>query len=58
MGWEDFLWLPVARSEAELLKKHERTGRPLASRAFVQELEKALDRRLIPQKPGPKPKQE
>lgn len=27
---------------------NERTGRPLAGRAFVQEIEKALDRKLIP----------
>ena len=58
MGWEDFLWLPVARSEAELLKKHERTGRPLGESSFIQRLEQSLGRSLTPQKPGPKPKEE
>ncbi|MFO8057573.1 MAG: hypothetical protein R6V10_09770 [bacterium] len=50
--------MPLARSEVELLKKHKRTGRPLGGSAFIQEIEKALDRRLIPRKPGPKPKEE
>jgi putative transposase len=54
--WEDFLTPPVSPSEAQLLKRHERTGRPLGGKAFVKDLEKALGRSLMPQKPGRKPK--
>ncbi len=52
--WHDFLTLPVATSEAGLIRKHERTGRPLGSKEFVVGLEARLDRQLSPHKPGPK----
>ncbi len=40
--------------EIELLKKHEKTGRPLGSTAFVHKVEKVMDRLLEPQKAGRK----
>jgi putative transposase len=40
----------------ETFRKHERTGRPLGSDSFVQNLEQKLNRILKPQKPGRKAK--
>jgi len=54
-NWKKFLAMPVAE-EFELLRRHERTGRPLGGEPFVEELELALQRELRPQKPGPKKK--
>jgi putative transposase len=53
--WADFLSVEIADDEIEALQKHERTGRPLGSREFVEDLEERLGRTLLPQKPGPKP---
>lgn len=39
-----------------ILRKHERTGRPIGDEAFIQRLERLLDRRLKPKWPGPKPR--
>ena len=39
-----------------LLKKHERTGRPLGADSFIEKMELLLDRKLKPKKPGPKKK--
>jgi len=53
--WNKFLASGPASKDAEL-KKHERAGRPLGSEIFLNHLEKTLDCRLKPRKPGPKPK--
>jgi putative transposase len=53
-GWKEFLAGGLDPDEAERLRRHERTGRPLGGVEFVQRLEKALNRRLRKQKPGPK----
>jgi hypothetical protein len=34
------------------MRRHENTGRPLGAKAFVQRLEKLLDRRVLPARPG------
>ena len=51
-------WLADQEDAAMLhtIRRHTGTGRPLGSRAFVQELEDRLGRPLLPRKPGPKPK--
>ena len=54
--WRDFLAAGLSETDAELLRRHERTGRPLGSDSFVARLEKALRRTLHRQKPGRKPK--
>jgi putative transposase len=54
--WSEFLSRDVAAEEAELLRRHERTGRPLGSESFVLRLERGLKRVLRREKPGPKPK--
>ena len=43
-------------SEMALFGKHERTGRPIGDETFIERLERLLDRRLKPRKPGPKPR--
>ena len=52
--WESYLALDVEEEEASLIRRHDRTGRPLGSQAFIGQLERQLDRILGPQKRGPK----
>jgi len=52
--WRSYLSIPPDEKQMELLRSHERTGRPLGSDGFVLHLEAMLDRVLRPQKPGPK----
>jgi hypothetical protein len=42
--------------EFELMRRHERTGRPLGEDGFIEGLERLVQRTLRPQKPGPKEK--
>jgi REP element-mobilizing transposase RayT len=44
----------VRYSEIALFRKHERTGRPIGDDAFIERLDRLLDRELKPNKPGPK----
>jgi len=48
--------LDIDECEMETFRKHERTGRPLGSVNFIEKMEVLLDRKLKPQKPGPKKK--
>ncbi len=52
--WRAYLAAGLATSERETLRRHERTGRPLGSEAFVAELEGRLHRPLQKRKPGPR----
>ncbi|MCB2156347.1 hypothetical protein KQI84_15850 [bacterium] len=46
-------WLAGIPSEdAEELRRHTRTGRPLGDEGFVRRLERLLGRSLAPKKPG------
>jgi len=54
--WQAYLDAGLSEGEAERIRYGERTGRPLGSDSFVEKLEKALARRLRPQKRGRKPK--
>ena len=56
-NWKDFLRNDVNEAEIDLLRKHERTGRPLGKDSFIETIETLLNRRLKPQKPGPKRKE-
>ena len=51
--WHSFLSLSSSQ-ELDLMKRHERSGRPLGASVFVEGLEMKLGRILRPQKPGPK----
>ncbi|MBF0116169.1 MAG: transposase [Magnetococcales bacterium] len=52
--WHAFLMGGIEDSVVETLRRHERTGRPFGSTAFIADLEKRLDRHLAPRKRGPK----
>ncbi len=54
MDWKEFLSVDVQEEEIKLLRKHERTGRPLGKDSFIEKVELLLNRKLKPQKPGPK----
>lgn len=53
-NWEGFLGLATSEEEAEDLRRHERTGRPLGDGSFVSRLEGELGRVLRIQGPGRK----
>ena len=53
--WGEFIGGQIAERDVGLLRRHERTGRPLGGESFIDGLERALSRRLRKQKPGPKP---
>mgnify|MGYP006296894385 CR=1 FL=1 len=55
--WRSFLSAPVSEEDANEIRAHERTGRPLGTSRFVEHLEHLLDRALKPGKPGPKPRE-
>jgi putative transposase len=55
-NWGDFLSRPASDRDADALRRHEKTGRPLGTDAFVRQLERDLTQKLVKQKPGPKPK--
>jgi len=52
--WSGFLVSEVEAEEAEQLRRHERTGRPLGSASFMDRLESVLARNLHRHKPGPR----
>jgi len=54
--WSDFLWEKIPSEEQQERHKHERTGWPLGSIAFIEQLESMLNLSLKPKKPGRKPK--
>ncbi len=51
-GWRKFLKSKFTEEEYDLLQRHERTGRPLGSKGFIEHLERKLTRKLAPQKGG------
>ena len=55
--WAAFLAGPTHGTTAELLRRHERTGRPLGSTVFIERLERLLDRPLQLKRPGRPPVQ-
>ncbi len=54
--WSQYLKEDIDKNQVELLKKHERTGRPLGDKAFIETLEKKIGISLRKKKPGPKRK--
>ena len=55
-SWGKFLAQELPETEIELLRKHERTGRPLGADRFIKKMEHLLSRSLRPKKPGTKKK--
>ena len=56
--WRRLLTGAIGEEELQVLRAHERTGRPLGDEKFLARLEKKLGRILRRQKPGPKNQQE
>jgi putative transposase len=54
-SWRRFLASVFREEDIEVLRAHERTGRPLGDEDFLATLEQKLGRTLRRQKPGPKP---
>ena len=54
--WSAFLGTATPEHQAELLRRHERTGRPLGTESFVGKIEVQLGRSLRPAKAGRKPR--
>ena len=52
-AWREFLRVPDDGEVSEQLRLHERTGRPLGSLTFIEELERLSGRLLHRRKPGP-----
>jgi putative transposase len=52
--WREFLNKGIGVNDVELLRLHERTGRPIGSDDFITRLESELARVLHRRKPGPK----
>ncbi len=50
--WCGFLADGLDDASAEVMRSHERTGRPLGAEGFVKRLEKKLRRPLVKRKPG------
>jgi len=50
--WREFLEEGSDSAELEVIRKHSRTGRPLGSREFTEQLEQQLNRPLTKRKPG------
>jgi putative transposase len=56
--WREFLMEAVEAEDIERLRRHERTGRPLGSAAFLDRVEATLEWIVRPAKPGRKPKRQ
>jgi len=54
--WSDFLAGGLSDDDAETLRRHERTGRPLGDAGFVERVSDLVGRDLMPKKRGPKGK--
>ena len=54
--WRNYLAGSANADDAEKIRKHTRTGRPLGSVEFVHKLEALTGESLAPRRPGPKPK--
>ena len=52
--WAAFLAGGLGEDEGNVLRKHERSGRPLGGAGFIERLETVLGRSLKKGKPGPK----
>ena len=52
--WRLFLQKPVSDLQMENLRKHEKTGRPIGSDPFIEQLENTTGRYVRKKKPGPK----
>ena len=52
--WKNFLREGIEEEESQLIRRHERTGRPLGDESFINKMENTANRVLRKKKPGPK----
>ena len=52
--WREYVGQGLSDSEMRAIRLHNRTGRPLGSKEFMEKLERIVGRTLKPRKPGPK----
>ncbi len=52
--WSAYLAEGDSEEDLEEIRKHERTGRPLGDKKFIETLERLTSRALLPRKPGRK----
>jgi putative transposase len=52
LRWAKFVSAPTDEEDLELLRRHQRTGRPLGAKRFITKIERVVVRNLRPQKPG------
>ena len=53
-SWKKILSMGSKESEMELFRTHERTDGTLGEDSFIEKVELILNRKLMPQKTGPK----
>ena len=53
-SWAGFLMTRESEYDNSLIRKHERTGRPLGDENFIIDLQEKLGKELLLKKPGPK----
>ena len=53
-NWRELLGSDLTEKEYDMIRRHERTGRPMGDEVFLNSLEKMMGRVLRKQKPGPK----
>jgi putative transposase len=55
-NWRDYLSQAIEPAEYEHIRCHARTGRPLGSETFIEDIEQLTGRELKQRKPGPRRK--
>ena len=55
-AWREYLAAGESESGLALIRQRTHTGRPLGSAEFIHSMEKIAQRRLVPQKRGPREK--
>jgi putative transposase len=53
--WSAYLSSTCQNDRTESIRRHNRTGRSLASSEFIQAFEQQISKTLAPKRPGPKP---
>lgn len=55
-NWQAYLSLSAPSADDEVFRRHARTGRPLGSDTFIEQLERMTGRHLRKRKSGPRPR--
>jgi putative transposase len=55
-NWENFINDPITNRDLNIIRRHEKNGRPLGEANFIEDLEKKLGKIIRPRKRGPRKK--